>query len=152
MQGGGGALSTLSEHLALSVQTLTATLGEFSAAIDAMRAATPEALSKSVDLAVGAAQRTEQQTGEFLARMKEEIAEQRESLERRVLAVESGLEQTRNKFTTLQRDLSDQLDDLQNAVRGGRRSTSTWIILTLLVVVGSAAVQHASALKALVGI
>ncbi|MCH9670083.1 MAG: hypothetical protein K0U93_01430 [Gammaproteobacteria bacterium] len=147
---GGEALSKLSEHLALTTQSLTSTLGEFSNAIDAMRKATPEALSHNVDLAVSATQRTEQHTREFQSQLKEEIAEQRESLERRVHAVEGGLEQTRATIAQLRHRVDERADELNARVTSSGRWTFVGVCLTLLIVLASTAYQFYPRLMALI--
>lgn len=151
LQDGGDALTKLSEHLALTTESLDSAIQEFKAAVDAMRAATPEALSHNVDLAVGATERTEQNSAAFQAQMKEEIAEQRETLERRVLAVESGLEQTRGNIGQLKNHLDDRFDDLGAGSRSSSRWILFWVLLSFVLLAASAGAHHMAELRQLFG-
>ena len=133
---GGLTLNNLGRELSNTSQDLSAAIGSFRDAVDAMREATPEALSNSINRVVTTTDKTERDTLSFHTQLKEELAEQRESMERRILAVESGLEQMRSNLTQLDKRVAEGFDESSAGV--GRRHGWVTALVWIAILIGAA--------------
>ncbi|MCB1739014.1 MAG: hypothetical protein KDK91_01490 [Gammaproteobacteria bacterium] len=136
---GAEGLARLSEHLGETTRQLQQALGEFMGAAEAVKNANPETLTagvasvqETVERVVAVSDRMHDETGRFHATLKEELGEQRESLERRILAVESGLEQARSQLGQLKNRLEEGLEEAAEASLDLGRSLRPWLILIVL--------------------